>query len=60
MNEKKNLIGKELSDISLIYDAERGRNAVVVSSLQEEIQRKNIELAADNEKLMRTIHQYEK
>ena len=35
MNNERNLMGKELSEINLIYDAERGRNAVVVSSLQE-------------------------
>jgi hypothetical protein len=42
----------------VLFEAERGRNALLVNNLQGEIGKKNIELAAENEKLLRTVEQY--
>lgn len=42
VNNQKNSIGIELSNIANLYDTERDRNAVVVNALQTEIERKNI------------------
>lgn len=60
INDQKIMMGKELAGINVLFDAERGRNAVVVNSLQAQIEKKNIELAAENQRLLRTINQYQK
>ena len=60
VNDEKNLARKEIQELALLFESERGRSAVVVNSLQGEIGKKNIELAAENERLLRTVEQYEK
>lgn len=42
VNDERNLIGKQLSNVNVMYGAERDRNALVVSSLHDEIQKKNM------------------
>lgn len=60
VNDEKNMARKEIQELALLFETERGRNSVVVSSLQGEIGKKNIELASENERLLRTVEQYEK
>ena len=60
VNDEKNLAKKEIQELALLFESERGRSAVVVNSLQGEIGKKNIELASENERLLRTVEQYEK
>ena len=60
VNDEKNLARKEIQELALLFESERGRSAVVVNSLQGEIGKKNIELASENERLLRTVEQYEK
>ena len=46
VNDERNLINRELKDLAVIYEGERGRNALVVNGLQGEIGKKNMELAS--------------
>lgn len=38
-------MGRDLNDLAVMFDGERGRNAAVVNGLQSDIGRRNLELA---------------